>query len=62
MQRAVFEEKIPAMLAASTFPAEKEKGGLSARQNFLLYQNFQMQVCKQYYKNRVNIHSQVFDS
>lgn len=39
------------------FPLKKEKGGLSARQNFSFYQNFQMQVCKQYYKNRVNIHS-----
>ena len=39
------------------FPLKKEKGGLSARQNFSFFQNFQMQVCKQYYKNRVNIHS-----
>jgi len=26
MQRAVFQEKIQAMLAASTFPAEKREG------------------------------------
>ena len=39
------------------FPLKKEKGGVSVRQNFSFYQNFQMQVCKQYYKNRVNIHS-----
>ena len=33
----------------------------SARQNFSVYQNFQMQVCKQYYKNRVNIHSNLLE-
>ena len=62
MQRAVFEEKIPAMLAASTFPAEKREGWIKRQAKLFTLPKFPDASFKQYYKNRVNIHSQVFDS